>query len=281
MRDLGAGEGLELERDVLGDVAQPGAVREPGEEPAAPPQRAGVVLQRRAAAPTSASLKPGILLEGYSSSTPRSTEHPDDRRRDPDVGAAQDPGLEDPQRRLGPAARTASRPSSLPTRPGAPASAGRRRGGAGRGRSPSAAAAACLPRVSCVADARRASVAGSSARDRRRAFGPLLPPSRASLASTDQLEATASAVEGAQHRRGDPHPSPQVEAVAGRQRVQHDVADHERPVRRTSQASVSEAAPSTMVTLRRPMTSMTMVRPDDARGVLVDAEARAATGSGR
>ena len=40
-----AGEVLELERDVLGDVAGPGAVLEPGDEPAAPAEGAGVVLE--------------------------------------------------------------------------------------------------------------------------------------------------------------------------------------------------------------------------------------------
>ena len=45
--DVGAGEVLELERDVLGDVAGPGAVAQAGDEPAAPAERAGVVLERR------------------------------------------------------------------------------------------------------------------------------------------------------------------------------------------------------------------------------------------
>ena len=42
-----AGEVLELERDVLGDVADPGALAQAGDEPAATAERAGVVLERR------------------------------------------------------------------------------------------------------------------------------------------------------------------------------------------------------------------------------------------
>ena len=45
--DVGAGEVLELERDVLGDVAGPGALTQAGDEPAAPAKGAGVVLERR------------------------------------------------------------------------------------------------------------------------------------------------------------------------------------------------------------------------------------------
>jgi hypothetical protein len=45
--DVGPGEVLELERDVLGDVAGPRPVAQPRDEPAAPPERAGVVLERR------------------------------------------------------------------------------------------------------------------------------------------------------------------------------------------------------------------------------------------
>ncbi len=45
--DVGAGEVLELERDVLGDVADPRALAQPGDEPAATAERAGVVLEGR------------------------------------------------------------------------------------------------------------------------------------------------------------------------------------------------------------------------------------------
>ena len=45
--DVRAGEVLELERDVLGDVADPRPLAEPGDEPAAAAERAGVVLEGR------------------------------------------------------------------------------------------------------------------------------------------------------------------------------------------------------------------------------------------
>jgi len=45
--DVGAGEILELEGDVLGDMAGPGPLLEAGDEAAAPPERAGMVLERR------------------------------------------------------------------------------------------------------------------------------------------------------------------------------------------------------------------------------------------
>ena len=43
---LGAGQALQLERDMLGDVAQPRSVTQPGDETAAPAQRAGVAVER-------------------------------------------------------------------------------------------------------------------------------------------------------------------------------------------------------------------------------------------
>ncbi len=45
--DVGPGQVLELERDVLGDVAHPRPVAQPGDEAAAPAERTGVVLERR------------------------------------------------------------------------------------------------------------------------------------------------------------------------------------------------------------------------------------------
>ena len=45
--DVGAGQDLELEGDVLGDVADPRPVAQPGDEAAAPAERAGVVLEGR------------------------------------------------------------------------------------------------------------------------------------------------------------------------------------------------------------------------------------------
>ena len=45
--DVGPGQVLELERDVLGDVTGPRPLAQPGDEAAAPAERAGVVLERR------------------------------------------------------------------------------------------------------------------------------------------------------------------------------------------------------------------------------------------
>ncbi len=61
--DVGAGEDLELEGDVLGDVARPGAVAQAGQEATAPAERAGVVLERRHEL-DSPSTNPGIVLDG-------------------------------------------------------------------------------------------------------------------------------------------------------------------------------------------------------------------------
>ena len=70
--DVGAGEVLELERDVLGDVADPGAVAQAGDEAAAPAERAGVVLEGRQQRDERVG-EARDLLDGKSSSTPRST----------------------------------------------------------------------------------------------------------------------------------------------------------------------------------------------------------------
>ncbi len=95
--DVGAGEVLELEGDVLGDVAGPGALLEPGDEAAAPAERAGVVLEGRqqrdervaeARDPVGRELLEDAEVD----------EHPDDRLARPVVRAAQDAGLEDAQR---------------------------------------------------------------------------------------------------------------------------------------------------------------------------------------
>ena len=193
--DVGAGEVLELERDVLGDVAGPGAVAEPRDEPAAPAERAGVVLEGRQQ-----------LDERLDEARDRVRrellehaevdEHADDRLARPVVRAAQDARLEDAQRRL--RARLARR---------APCDRGPRAGGVARGRAsriavPSAATSRLLA-------SGRPRVAGR----RRSARGGL-----------------AAAGQGVQGRRRDPVAPAQVEAVARRQRVQHDVADHERAV---------------------------------------------------
>ena len=124
---LGAGEVLQLEGDVLGDVAEPGPLAEPADEAAATAQRAGVVVERREHADEGVGevrdrvARPALEVAEVD-------EHPDDRLRRPVVRAAQDPALEDPEASGGPAVRAAPR--------------GRRAlDAAGCGRSPSAAAA--------------------------------------------------------------------------------------------------------------------------------------------
>jgi hypothetical protein len=98
--DVGAGEVLELERDVLRDVAGPGAIAQPGDEAAAAAERARVVLERgqhldervhEARDPVARELLEHAQVHDLA----------DDRLARPVVGAAQDPGLEDAQGRLG------------------------------------------------------------------------------------------------------------------------------------------------------------------------------------
>ena len=98
--DVGAGEVLELERDVLRHVPDPGALAEPRDEPAAPPERAGVVLERRQHADQrvdeARDLVARELLEHA-----EVDDLADDRLARPVVGAAEDARLEDPEAGLG------------------------------------------------------------------------------------------------------------------------------------------------------------------------------------
>ena len=107
--DVGAGEVLELERDVLRHVPDPGAVAEARDEPAAPAEGAGVVLERRQhldqRVDEARDLVARELLEHA-----EVDDLADDRLARPVVGAAQDPGLEDPQRRARGAGRRSRRP---------------------------------------------------------------------------------------------------------------------------------------------------------------------------
>jgi hypothetical protein len=100
-----AGEVLELEGDVLGDVARPRAVAEPGEESAAPVERAGVVLERGhegdEAVHEARDRVRRERLEGA-----EVDQHPDDRRPRPVVRPAEHARLEDAERRLGGGAPT-------------------------------------------------------------------------------------------------------------------------------------------------------------------------------
>ena len=67
-----AGLALELDRDVLGDVTEPRAVLEPFAEAAAAAERARVLADARHDF-SSFVVKPRIVFDGQSSSTPRST----------------------------------------------------------------------------------------------------------------------------------------------------------------------------------------------------------------
>ena len=98
--DVGAGEVLELERHVLGDVAGPRPVAQPGDEPAAPAQRTGVVLERRQERDERV-VEPGQLVRRVLLEDAEVDEQADDRLAGPVVRAAQDARLEDPQGRGG------------------------------------------------------------------------------------------------------------------------------------------------------------------------------------
>src|SRR4029079_4836415 len=96
--DEGAGQVLQLERDVLRDVAPPRAVLEARDEAAAAVQRAGVVRQGRdpleQPIDEARDLVRRVVLEDA-----QLDEQLHDRGTRPVVRAAQDAGLEDLQRR--------------------------------------------------------------------------------------------------------------------------------------------------------------------------------------
>ena len=120
--DVRAGEVLELERDVLRDVPDPRALAEPRDEPAAPAERAGVVLERRQHADQrvdeARDLVARELLEHA-----EVDDLPDDGLAGPVVGAAEDARLEDPEAGLG--ARAAGPVGAAPAGAGRLAVAGR------------------------------------------------------------------------------------------------------------------------------------------------------------
>ena len=103
--DVGAGEVLELERDVLGDVADPRPVAQPRDEPAAPAERAGVVLEGRHERDERVG-EAGELVGRVVLEDAEVDEQADDRFARPVVRAAQDARLEDAQGRQ----RSARRP---------------------------------------------------------------------------------------------------------------------------------------------------------------------------
>ena len=241
---IGAREALQLERDVLRDVAHPGAVREAAEEAAPPAERAGVVLhrgqQRHERLVEARDGVRGVLLEHA-----QVDRHPDDRAADPDVGPAQDPGVEDAQAsgRCG-RRRRSSRPAG-------------RRAPTGSG-----------PRWPGLAGARRLRVRVASASAIR---------VRGSVSSTPGRPGRGRAAPARRRAPGDAGRSGSPPGSEWSTTLLIMIGR----CARTSQASVSDAWPSTMVTLRRPMTSMTMSGLTTRRGVLVDAQAQQRRGSGR
>ena len=113
--DVRPGEVLELERHVLGDMAGPRAVAQPGDEPAAPTERAGVVLQGRQQGDERIG-EVGQQVRRVLLEHAEVDQQADDRLAGPVVRAAQDARLEDPQRRRGAAGRLrgrAARPAPI------------------------------------------------------------------------------------------------------------------------------------------------------------------------
>ncbi len=95
--DVRAGEVLEFERHVLGDVAGPRPLAEARDEAAATAQRAGVVLERRQQRDQRVG-EPRKLVRWVRLENAKVDEQADDRFARPVVRAAQHAGLEDPQR---------------------------------------------------------------------------------------------------------------------------------------------------------------------------------------
>ena len=98
--DVGAGEVLELEGDVLRDVAHPRAVAEPRDEAAAPAEAAGVVLEARQQADEGVGEARDLVRREVLEDA-EVDDHPDDRLAGPVVRAAEDPGLDDLEGGLG------------------------------------------------------------------------------------------------------------------------------------------------------------------------------------
>ncbi len=116
--DVGAGEVLELEGDVFGDVSGPGALHEPGDEAAAAAERAGVILEGRQEGDQRVA-EAGDAVGRELLEVAEVDQHPDDRLAGPVVGAAQDARLEDAQgreRRRGDGGGGGGRAGALRTR---------------------------------------------------------------------------------------------------------------------------------------------------------------------
>ena len=106
--DVGAREVLELERDVLGDVAHPGAFAQARDEAAAPAERAGVVLERRQQRDERVGEVRDLVGREVLEHA-EVDEEADDGFARPVVRAAQDARLEDAQRGQRPVRGPASR----------------------------------------------------------------------------------------------------------------------------------------------------------------------------
>jgi hypothetical protein len=96
--DVGPGQVLELERDVLGDMAHPRPVAQPGDEAAATTERTGMVLEGRQEGDQRIGevrdLVGRVVLQHA-----EVDEKPDDRLTGPVVRSAQHARLEDPKGR--------------------------------------------------------------------------------------------------------------------------------------------------------------------------------------
>ena len=93
---LGAGEGLQLERDVLRDMAHPRAFAESADEAAAATEGAGVLLERRHRRHQAVG-EAGHQVRGEVLEDAEVDDHADDRLARPVVGAAHDARLDDAQ----------------------------------------------------------------------------------------------------------------------------------------------------------------------------------------
>jgi len=98
--DVRAGEVLQLERDVLGDVAGPRSLAQPGDEATPTAEAAGVILEARQEVDEGFG-EARVQVRGEVLEDAEVDDHPDDRLPRPVVRAAKDPRLEDPKRRLG------------------------------------------------------------------------------------------------------------------------------------------------------------------------------------
>ena len=282
------GEVLELERDVLGDVAHPRAVTKPRDEPAAAAQAAGMVLEAGQQSDEGVG-EARDLVRREVLEDPEVDDHPDDRLAGPVVRAAKDAGLDDLEGRLGSPAAGPVRGASLEPRVGGDRLVGaglrlRARGfGAACATEPSCSPVAASvpaapygpPEIMRVADRcdwlhHRVGAGSGLGRD----WSRLVEDWSRLVAAAYVDAASPPPLDRVERRRRQSVATAEVEPIAGRQRVQHDAADHQWLV----------AVDLPRVRLRRRAVDdgdapaaddfHDVVGPDDARRVLVDAEAQ-------